>query len=386
MTRYQVLNTLLHIIIFFLGAGIGSFLNVVIYRLPLGMSVNQPRRSFCPKCKYQIPFYHNIPLVSWLLLRGRCAKCSTSISSRYFWVELLVGILFYAIFQRFGGDWSLIREWGPQVLCLWLFIALLVAGTFIDLEHFILPHEITIGGTVAGLLCSLAVPELMTETSHLRGFLRSLGSAAFGLGLLWIIVELGKLALGRKRHSFESAVRWEVAQPDETAPPVVRLGEDEMPWEDIFTRSSDRLVVTSTTLTVNDQSWESVTAELWMEKLKVLRGKEVLSELPWEEVRSIHGSTQEVVIPREAMGFGDVLFLMMIGAFGGWQAVLFTLIAASIIGTIIPTLQRITGFGEWGAKIPFGPYLAAGAGLWLFYGPQFIDWYFSKLAWRSGAM
>ncbi len=386
MTRYQVLNTLLHLIIFFLGAGIGSFLNVVIYRLPLGISVNQPRRSFCPKCKYQIPFYHNIPLVSWLLLRGRCAKCSTSISSRYFWVELLVGILFYAIFHRFGGDWSLIREWGPQVLCLWLFIALLVAGTFIDLEHFILPHEITIGGTVAGLLCSLAVPELMTETSHLRGFLHSLGSAAFGLGLLWIIVELGKLALGRKRHSFESAVRWEVAQPDETAPPVVRLGEDEMPWEDIFTRASDRLVVTSTTLTVNDQSWESVTAELWMEKLKVLRGKEVLSDLPWEEVRSIHGTTQEVVIPREAMGFGDVLFLMMIGAFGGWQAVLFTLIAASIIGTIIPTLQRITGFGEWGAKIPFGPYLAAGAGLWLFYGPQFINWYLSKLAWRSGAL
>jgi leader peptidase (prepilin peptidase)/N-methyltransferase len=120
-----------------------------------------------------------------------------------------------------------------------------------------------------------------------------------------------------------------------------------------------------------------------MEKLKILRGKEHLAEHPWEDVRSIHGTTQEVVIPREAMGFGDVLFLMMIGAFAGWQAVLFTLIAASIIGTIIPTVQRITGFGEWGAKIPFGPYLATGALLWLFCGPQFVDWYLSTLAWRS---
>ena len=110
MTRYQILNALLHAIVFFLGAGIGSFLNVVIYRLPRGLSVNQPRRSFCPSCKYQIPFYHNIPLFSWLFLRGRCAKCGATISSRYFWVELLVGALFYAVFARFGGDWPEVAQ------------------------------------------------------------------------------------------------------------------------------------------------------------------------------------------------------------------------------------------------------------------------------------
>jgi leader peptidase (prepilin peptidase) / N-methyltransferase len=386
MTRYQILNALLHGIIFFLGAGIGSFLNVVIYRLPRGLSVNQPRRSFCPSCKYQIPFYLNIPLVSWLLLRGRCAKCASSISSRYFWVELLVGILFYAVFLRFGGDWADIRSWGPLVLCLWIFVSLLVAGTFIDLEHFILPHEITIGGTVVGLLCALALPELLSESTHLRGFLLSLGSAALGLGILWIIVELGKLALGRKRHHFESPVKWEVAQPDDTAPPVIRLDLEELAWEDVFTRSSDRLIVSSESLSVNAESYDSVTAELWMEKLRVLRGNDLVSELPWEDVRSIHGTTREVIIPREAMGFGDVLFLMMIGAFIGWQAVLFTLVAASIIGTIIPTVQRVTGFGEWGAKIPFGPYLATGALLWLFCGPEFMDWYLSHLNWRAAPL
>ncbi|MDB6136949.1 MAG: type iv leader peptidase family, partial [Verrucomicrobiaceae bacterium] len=65
--RYAFLNSLLHVMVFLLGAGIGSFLNVVIYRLPLGMSLDNPRRSFCPSCKKQIPWYHNIPLLSWLL-------------------------------------------------------------------------------------------------------------------------------------------------------------------------------------------------------------------------------------------------------------------------------------------------------------------------------
>ncbi len=383
MTQYQILNTLLHLIVFFLGAGIGSFLNVVIYRLPRGLSVNQPRRSFCPSCQYQIPFYHNIPLVSWLLLRAKCAKCGGGISARYFWVELLVGVLFYAAFRCFGGEWSEIREWGPLVLCLWLFIALLVAGTFIDIEHFILPHEITIGGTVAGLLCAAAVPELVGETAHGRGFLIALGSAALGLGLLWAVVELGKLAFGRKKHEFEPAAKWEVAQPDENEPPVVRFGEDELAWEDIFTRSSDRMLVECDSLRVNDREWSGVTAELWMERFKVRQGKELQADLPWEEVKIVQGVTPRLVIPREAMGFGDVLFLMMIGAFAGWKAVLFTVLAASVLGTVVAMLQRVSGRAAWSAKIPFGPYLAAGALIWVFYGPQLLAWYFSKLVFRG---
>ena len=383
MTRYQILNTLLHLIVFFLGAGIGSFLNVVIYRLPRGLSVNQPRRSFCPSCQYQIPFYHNIPLVSWLLLRGQCAKCGSRISPRYFWVELLVGALYYAVFLRFGGEWSAIAQWGPLVLCLWLFIALLVAGTFIDIEHYILPHEITIGGTVAGLLCAAAVPSLQNESGHGRGFLIALGSAALGLGLLWLVVELGKLAFGRKKHEFDPPSPWEVAQPNENEPPVVRFGKEELAWEDIFTRASDRMLVECSSLKVNDQAWDQVTAELWMEKLRVRRDKDLAAELPWEEVKTISGVTQRMVIPREAMGFGDVLFLMMIGAFAGWKAVLFTVLAASVLGTLVAVLQRVTGRAEWSAKIPFGPYLAAGALIWLFYGTPLLAWYFSKLVFKT---
>lgn len=383
MTRIEIFNLLLHAMVFFMGAGIGSFLNVVIYRLPRGISVNQPRRSFCPSCKTQIPFYQNIPLVSWLLLRGRCARCPAAISVRYFCVELLVGVLFYAVFRTFGGEWEDVTVWGPQVLCLWVFVSLLVAGTFIDIEHFILPHEITIGGTVVGVACAWAVPGLMDEVTHTRGVLISLGSAALGLGLLWAVVELGKLAFGRKKYAFEQAEKWEVAQPDESAPPVVRLAGEEYPWEDLFMRATDRLVVSCEAVEVNGKAWEGVAAELWMERLKLRKEGQLLEDWPWEEVKEVKGTTRQVVIPREAMGFGDVLFLMMIGAFAGWKAVLFTVLAASVLGTLVAMVQRVTGRAAWSAKIPFGPYLAAGALIWLFYGPQLLHWYLAKLVFRG---
>ena len=75
------------------------------------------------------------------------------------------------------------------------------------------------------------------------------------------------------------------------------------------------------------------------------------------------------------MGFGDVMFLMMIGAFIGWQGVLFTVLSASVLGTLLAIVQRVTGRAEWSARIPFGPYLAAGAMIWVFWGVQIVNWY-----------
>ena len=98
------LDEFIAISVFVLGAIVGSFLNVVIYRVPREISVNSPKRSFCPACDYRIPFYHNIPLVSWIILRGKCRKCSVGIPFRYWFVELLTALFFLGAWFRFSGN------------------------------------------------------------------------------------------------------------------------------------------------------------------------------------------------------------------------------------------------------------------------------------------
>src|SRR5476649_2754329 len=124
--------------------------------MPRDLSINRPRRSFCPSCQKQIPWHQNLPLISWLYLRGRCASCGSRIAFRYFAVELLTALLFLAVWLAF--PWSI-------ALAYWVFVSLLVAATFIDFEHYIIPDEITIGGTVAGVLAGVALPALMGEDS-----------------------------------------------------------------------------------------------------------------------------------------------------------------------------------------------------------------------------
>lgn len=380
MTRQQILEALLHVLVFVLGAGIGSFLNVVIYRVPLGISVNQPRRSFCPSCRKQIPWFRNLPLVSWLVLRGRCAECGARISFRYFFVELLTACVFYGVFRKFGGDWADLGQWGLVVLIYWIFTALLIAGTFIDIDHFLLPHSITLGGLLAGLLGSYAVPGIMGEAEHGRGLVMSFASACVGLGLLWTVVELGKIAFGRIKERYDEPRAWSVTQPDEDQPPVFRIGEMSMGWADIFTRASDRLILHCASLAVNDRAFRGVRLEIKMETLTVHGPRPQDRQVfKLEEIKKLEGSATELVIPREAMGFGDVLLLAMIGSFLGWKAVLFTVVAGSVLGSVCSVGPRLIGRTEWSARIPFGPYLAAGAVVWLFWGEAFLRWYVGRL-------
>ena len=180
------INVMYGTIAFVLGSCIGSFLNVVIYRVPREISVGKPKRSFCPSCEKPIPIYLNIPLVSWLMLRGKCRFCGARIAARYFVVELITALFFLAIWIAFPV---------PQVAAVyWILAALLLAATFIDLEHYIIPDEITIGGAVAGLLCAAVVPQIMEQTSFIQGFAFSVLGAAAGYVSLWVVVQLGKLA------------------------------------------------------------------------------------------------------------------------------------------------------------------------------------------------
>src|SRR5437762_8212135 len=197
---------------FVLGACVGSFLNVCIYRLPLNLSVNQPRRSFCPSCKTQIPWHQNLPLVSWLMLRGRCAKCGARIAFRYFAVELLTALFFLIIWKTF--PWQI-------AIAYWIFIALVIAATFIDFAHFIIPDEITIGGTIAGLIASTVVPQLMNTDRRLLALLISAGAAALGYALLWLVLEGGKLVFGKKRIRFEKPTAFTLTRHRDDADAVL---------------------------------------------------------------------------------------------------------------------------------------------------------------------
>lgn len=370
-----ILKYILPATAFAIGAAIGSFLNVVIYRIPNGLSVNEPRRSFCPNCKKQIPMYLNIPLVTWLMLRGKCKWCGQPIAFRYFLVELITGICFLAIWnQSIGTDLGM-----PGAIALWVLASLLIAATFIDIDHFIIPDSITIGGTVVGVLASFGIPALHDQEIWWKGGLSSLAGAAIGFGILWLVVLMGKMMFGKIKHEFDEPTDFEISQPGgEEAPIMIKLGEHDYEWGDVFFRKWDRLIMDTRELFLDDEKKEFETFEVVGDGF-LIDGE----RLELENVKKVSGKITSAVVPREAMGFGDVKFIAMIGAFLGWKAVVFTIFAASIVGAVIGLLQKLIAKEEWSRPLPFGPYLALGAFVWLFVGPAIWIWYITAL--RSGA-
>lgn len=244
---------------FFLGAIVGSFLNVCIYRLPADESIVSPP-SHCPKCQAPIRWYQNIPILSYLFLGGRCASCRTRIPFRYPLVEFLNGALFLLVFLRFGFLWA--------TPIYWVFCAALVVITFIDLDHQIIPDVISLPGIVLGFLASFAIPWLPWTSS-----------------LLGILLGGGSLFL-------------------------------------------------------------------------VAAGYELLTK-------------------KEGMGGGDIKLLAMLGAFLGWQAVLPVIFLSSLIGSLVGIPLMLIKKADGKLAIPFGPFLALGALLYLFWGPLLIHWYLS---------
>ena len=155
---------------FVLGSIIGSFLNVCIYRIPAGLSIVSPPSS-CPNCGWQIRWFQNVPILSYLFLRGKCAGCGQQISLRYPLVEALTGGLFVLVLYSFGLS--------PATPVYWLFVAVLVVITFIDLDHQIIPDVISLPGIVVGFLCSFFIPWVP--------WLDSLLGILIGGGILFLI-------------------------------------------------------------------------------------------------------------------------------------------------------------------------------------------------------
>jgi leader peptidase (prepilin peptidase)/N-methyltransferase len=348
---------------FVFGAAVGSFLNVCIYRLPREISVNKPRRSFCPNCETQIPWHHNLPLISWLALRGRCANCGSRIAFRYFIVELITALLFFVVWRSF--------PWHVAV-AYWVFISILIVATFVDLEHFIIPDEVTIGGTIAGIIASFAVPELMSTNMRLAGVIRSVLAAALGYVILWIVLEAGKIAFGKKRIRLDATTPFTWTRHGDDADFVV--GTEQSLWSDYFAREKDRLLLLCDEAKIDNHVYGAVTLEFHYNRVTT-EGEEFLLD----HVAQITGVVRELEIPREAMGRGDLKFLAAIGAFTGWRAVLFSILAGSLLGSVVGLITLIIGKRVWSAKLPFGPYLAVGALIWLFFGDVFVHWYFRLL-------
>jgi leader peptidase (prepilin peptidase) / N-methyltransferase len=190
------LTPFLALAVFVYGLAFGSFLNVVIYRLPRELSVVTPR-SACPNCGAAIAGYDNIPVVSWLVLRGRCRRCKARISPRYLLVELLTALVFLAVFLTFGASWATLK--------FTIFSFLLLGLIFIDAEHKLLPDKLTLTGFYIGIAFSLLVPvpaflmaffpihwqgSMATAVAlRLDSMIEALFAAAVGSGLMFAVGE-----------------------------------------------------------------------------------------------------------------------------------------------------------------------------------------------------
>ena len=204
---------------FWLGACVASFLNVVAWRLPRGESVVSPP-SHSPKCNAAIRWWQNVPILSWLALRGRCAACREPISPRYIIVETIGGCLFLAAFVKVFGE-AMVMAWSAESVFLgwlnwvqlfvqWVWLSLMLVGSVIDYDHKLLPDFVTVGGMVLGVAAGVAwtvvnfICYSEAEYSHADVVLRlyplllSLSGLAVGFGLLWLVRFFGSMAFKRE--------------------------------------------------------------------------------------------------------------------------------------------------------------------------------------------
>ncbi len=345
---------------FVLGCMVGSFLNVCIYRLPLGMSIVSPP-SHCPYCKYSIPFYLNIPLLTWLALRGRCKNCGAPISPRYFIVEFLTGVAFLSCWLKFGDANHPLQSM-PTAFVYAIFLAGLICATFIDFEHYIIPDEITLGGAVAGFAASFFLPSLQGANSLGVGMLRSLVGAVVGAAIVYAILRLGKLMFGRQKLKLPVETKIVFSET------CVHLPDKEIPYEEIFYRQSDTIVLQARTVELIDRGYENVRLQLSSSLLQI--GEE---EINPEAVAYMEAVSTEVILPREAMGLGDVKFMAAIGAFIGWQGVVFSLMISSMIGAVVGIVLILMKRRAWSSRMPYGPYIALAAAVWIFFGKKILQ-------------
>src|ERR1700751_445554 len=215
------------------GLILGSFAGCCVYRLPREISLWKPTRSFCPRCGAQLRAIDNIPVISWLVLRGRCGQCGGPISIQYLLVELLTPALFVAFSIRVG--------W-PVVIADLALALVLVIATFVDLEFLLFSDEIIFFGIGLGLILSFCLPSLHAVSSGLTSVGLSLAGCLVGGSILYLVSEGGKLLFGRYKILPPAPVRFSL-ENSSTENTRILLDGEPFAWASNFFLSGQNIPI-----------------------------------------------------------------------------------------------------------------------------------------------
>jgi leader peptidase (prepilin peptidase)/N-methyltransferase len=267
----------------------------------------------------------------------------------------LIGLAFLSSWINFKGSPALALVYG-------VLLAGLIVASFIDFKHFIIPDEITLGGILVGFLCSSLLPQLHGRNVLAGGVSQSLLGIGVGAGLVYLALRVGKLAFGRQRLALAPETRIIFTGT------ALLLPEKEISYADLFYRKSDVVALRARTVELAGRYYQDVPVSLTSASLQI--GSDKFNPAV---VTRLEAVTDEIVLPREAMGFGDVKFMAAIGAFLGWQAVIFSLLVSSVIGSLVGVGLVAARRREWSARLPYGPYIALAAVIWIFAGKYFVE-------------
>jgi len=325
---------------FAFGAIIGSFLNVCIVRLPHGQSVVFPS-SHCVSCKKPIAWHDNIPLISYLLLGGRCRHCRQGISFRYFLVELITALSFLLFYLYFGLQILLL----PYLIMMSGFIV----ATFVDFEHRIIPDEVSVGGAVVGVLLSVFIPQMHGQDVFWKGALWSIVGVVVGGGSIYLMGLLGNLIIPRSKRKIDNVLKEELLQ---VMSPIA-VDEFEGIWNELH--RCGYIVIKADSADVLDTFWQ------------VKRAEDLIFGLEYSSMKK----KVFKVLRMDTMGGGDVKLMAMVGAFLGWKLALLSFFLAPFFGAFYGIYEKLR---TKQSTIAYGPFLVLGALLSLFYGDVMLRW------------
>ncbi|MEM7262004.1 MAG: prepilin peptidase [Planctomycetota bacterium] len=350
------------------GACVGSFLNVCIYRLPEeDLSIGQPRTSFCPKCKTPIRWFDNVPVLGWLLLRARCRSCKAPISARYPMVELLTAATFVLVVLEIGeipepttSSSAMVLEWLFVHLFWAIVVSALIVITFIDIDHRIIPDEVSVTGaalvpfaawTISGVPVDPFPPEWGVEGLRWLRLTEPLPAAA----------EIPVLALAGGLGAVISMVAFRRFSP-------AWDGGQRTWWETRLAAVVGGLAATVLAGATGVGDWldRPTTLRLVASLFGMLVGGGCIYSI---------GVLGKVIFRKPAMGFGDVKLMALLGAVLGWKLVLLAVFIACLLGSVVGIAVKVITRSSY---IPFGPFLSAGALVLVFWGDWValgLDWY-----------